>query len=133
MVAALTVSVILVIGLYYAVSNIFSRTTMHNAQETSRILAKNTFNSMYQVMSQGWTRKQLEGFILGIKQNSFDADYDIVIYRGEIVNEKFDVLEQENPDDLIVKTFATGEIQKLESGFERGNASSVEKGQMSFA
>ena len=34
-----------------------------SAQEIARSVAESTFNSMYLVMSQGWTRLQLEQFM----------------------------------------------------------------------
>jgi len=114
--AALIVSIILFIGIYIAVSAIYTDAAKENARITSQNLAKNTFSSMYQVMSQGWSREQLEGFIQSIQENSQGNNYTISIYRGELVNQRFGRIKQPEPDEMGLKAIVSGEVQQKVTG-----------------
>lgn len=111
--AAVIVSIILFIGIYLAVSNIYTRSVKDNARITSQTLAKNTFSAMYQVMSQGWNREQLEGFIESITENSKGNHYTINIYRGELVNLRFGRIQQPDPDEMGLRAITSAQVQQL--------------------
>ncbi|SCC94361.1 hypothetical protein THIX_60419 [Thiomonas sp. X19] len=45
---------------YFIVSHAFTRAIQGNSLRTSRVMAQSTFNSMFQLMSTGWTHAQAE-------------------------------------------------------------------------
>ncbi|MFK5986515.1 MAG: EAL domain-containing protein [Pseudomonadota bacterium] len=113
--AALIVSIILFIGIYFAVSSIYASGVKENARTTSQTLANITFSSMYQVMSQGWTRIQLEGFIESLQTDSKSNNYSISIYRAPIVSQKFGTIQQSPPDQMVLKAITSGKIQQQQA------------------
>lgn len=78
------------------------------AEESSETLAETTFNSMYQVMRQGWTRDDLQAFILSTKAVMKDSRYDIEIYRSEKVEQRFGTIEQPVMDAQILDAIVSG-------------------------
>ncbi|MBI3140447.1 MAG: hypothetical protein HYZ19_01120, partial [Rhodocyclales bacterium] len=66
--ASALVSLVFFGGSYLAISQIFDRSVKENAVKSSETLANLTFNSMYQVMSTGWRRRQVEAFIAATRE-----------------------------------------------------------------
>ncbi len=66
-----------------------------SAEEIARSVAENTFNSMYLVMSQGWTRQQLEQFLQQLSHSEQGAsDMDVRVFRGQKVTELYGTIMQ---------------------------------------
>ncbi|OZB87523.1 MAG: hypothetical protein B7Z48_00205, partial [Thiotrichales bacterium 12-47-6] len=61
--AAMTASLLLVGGSYWFASNVFERLMLQQASQQANTLKQLTFQNMYQIMSQGWTREQLTEFL----------------------------------------------------------------------
>jgi len=102
--AATAVSVVMFGTLYTATTGVYVHAVQENAIKISETLANGTFNAMYQIMRQGWTRPQVEEFIKAV-QTSSDQPYTIDIYRGDLVTRKFGPIEQKAMDELVQKTF----------------------------
>ncbi|WP_457644364.1 putative bifunctional diguanylate cyclase/phosphodiesterase [Persephonella sp.] len=99
---------------YFAVSNIYTHHIKRRAYEESHTLAKQTFNSMFQIMKRGWSREDLEEF-LEANQKAFEETlYSVDIYRGEIVEELFGEIDHKNPDKYILKAFKEGKDVTVE-------------------
>ncbi|WP_322628419.1 diguanylate cyclase [Halothiobacillus sp.] len=111
--AALVVSVVVAVAMYWATSSVFDRTVRQSAVEMSASLADGTFNAMYQIMRQGWTRKQLNEFLQTIRsQGQIAPDTaSIELYRGSKVVALFGTIQQPKPDALVQAAFATGQTQ----------------------
>jgi len=103
--AALLVSVILFGGMYAATTRVYDDAVRDSAVTMSNTLAQGTFNAMFQIMRRGWTRPQLEEFIASIHATTADAAYNVTIYRGDIVAQRFGPIAQPPFDALIDKTF----------------------------
>ena len=86
------------------------------AEETSRAIAENTFNSMFQVMRQGWTRQDLMEFLASTKSVMKESSYEIEIYRGEKVENLFGLINQPELDHKLVQAFAGGVEQVSREG-----------------
>ncbi|WP_299182684.1 bifunctional diguanylate cyclase/phosphodiesterase [uncultured Neptuniibacter sp.] len=67
----------------------FNKSVERSAAEVAERVAKQTFNSMYLVMSQGWNRTQLESFVKQMELDNRLSDLRVTLYRGEKVNQKF--------------------------------------------
>lgn len=85
-----------------------------SAQEIAQSVAENTFNSMYLVMSQGWTRSQLEQFMAQLSQpeDAPATSMNVMVYRGETVSELYGYIDQPAMDSLIRQ--AMNEGKKIE-------------------
>ena len=117
--STLLVSILLFGGTYLAMTGIFDRAISRNAEDVSRTLAQATFGAMFEVMRQGWTREQLEGFIASLQKGVEDTDYTIDIYRGELVSQLYGPIEQGVMDEAILLSFTNGEEKYLSDGYSQ--------------
>ena len=110
--ASILVSLVFFGGTYLVFSNIYSDSIKENALYVSTNLAQLTFSSMFQVMSKGWKRSQLEEFIASTKKSVEDTPTFIDVYRGETVSQLFKPIEQGPMDAEIDKAFREGTEQR---------------------
>lgn len=116
--AALGVSLLVAGAMYWATADVFDRTVKQSATEMSASLADGTFNAMYQIMRQGWTRTQLNEFLATIRTQSSTEAARIELYRGSRVIEQYGPIEQPNPDNGVLAAFKTGRAQvQMTPGF----------------
>ncbi|MET4000861.1 EAL domain-containing protein [Marinobacterium sp. MBR-109] len=88
-----------------------------SAQEIARSVAESTFNSMYLVMSQGWTRLQLEQFMRQLSNTEHPASsLKVSVFRGTKVTERFGPIEQPELDALMRQAMQSGEIIEENDG-----------------
>lgn len=106
--ASVLVSLIFFGGTYLVFSNIYSDSIKENALYVSSNLAHLTFNSMFQVMSKGWKRSQLEEFIASTKKSVEDTPTEIDVYRGDTVTQLFGPIKQGEMDAHIRQAFKDG-------------------------
>ena len=102
---ALFVSAALFFGTYQATTRIFDHAISDSAEDMSRTVAQTTFGAMYEVMRQGWTRAQLEGFIESLQKSVDGSDYSIDIFRGDKVTALYGPIEQATMDEHILRSF----------------------------
>lgn len=106
----------------FALSAFFSSLLYENlltqqAEQGSQSIARQTFESMFQVMRQGWSRDQLEEFIDGLEDAYEDGPIRVTIYRGELVDSLYGTIKGEPEKDAAVEAaFAQREVQKIEQG-----------------
>ncbi|RRQ23507.1 diguanylate cyclase [Guyparkeria sp. SCN-R1] len=106
LVVALVVSVAVTAAVYLATEAVFTQAVQRASVQNARVLADGTFNAMYQIMRQGWTRDQLNEFLDSLNQRA-DPGAVINVYRGSRVNELFGRLEQPAPDKTAMAAFET--------------------------
>lgn len=102
--AALLVSLALFAGAYLVVSSLYERTVRNDARESAQLLARQTFNAMYQVMRLGWSREQLEGFLSATRESYAGTPITVDIHRGKKVDELFGPIEQSPADAELEAT-----------------------------
>ena len=114
--ASAGVSLVMFTTLYGAITRVYDDAVRESAVEVSETLAQGTFNAMFQVMRQGWTRPQVEEFIHSVQQASAGAPYSIDIYRGDRVTELFGPIVQNHIDGPVLQTFeqATPVTQEID-------------------
>jgi len=110
--AALVVSLILFAGMYFAASRAYDSAIRTQAAHLSKTVAEGTFNAMFQIMREGWSRPQLEEFINAVTGTG-SADHEVRIFRGELVTERFGAIEQPPFDSAITATFADGASRQM--------------------
>jgi len=87
-----------------------------SADQIAKSVAENTFNSMYLVMSQGWTRAQLEQFMAQLSSpKESESAIDVMVYRGDVVTELYGEIDQPSMDKSIRDTMRSGEV--IQSSF----------------
>ena len=106
LIVALVVSVLVTAAVYLATESVFTQAVQRASVQNARVLADGTFNAMYQIMRQGWTRDQLNEFLDSLDQRA-DPGVVINVYRGSRVNELFGRLEQPAPDAAALAAFET--------------------------
>lgn len=114
--ASVLVSIVFFGGTYLIISSIYDESVKESAIDASNTLAQVTFSSMFQIMSRGWERTQLEDFLAATKEAVAHTSTKIEIYRGGIVSERFGPIEQSTPDAAIEKTFRLAEPIKIVNG-----------------
>ena len=118
--AALAVSIGVALAMYWATADVFDRTVRQSATEMSASLADGTFNAMYQIMRQGWTRAQLNEFLHTIRSQGGADGAKIELYRGSKVIELFGPITQPDADSQVLSVFATGQtISQMHQGVIR--------------
>jgi len=118
--AIMLVTLVVFLGVTLAASLLYENIISRQAEQTSQALAEQTFNSMFQVMRQGWTREQLDTFLEGTADAFSDSPYQVEIFRGQVVEELFGVIEQPATDTAIQQVFGgSGEQVIHDSGLIR--------------
>ena len=116
MVASVLVSVLVFGSAYPIVSHSFTRAIQANSLRTSSAMAQSTFNSMFQLMSTGWTHAQAKNFLRATEGSTKDFDFALQIYRGSIVSARFGPIQQGTMDTAVTQAFRTGKPQQDVSG-----------------
>ncbi|MDY0135621.1 MAG: bifunctional diguanylate cyclase/phosphodiesterase [Thiomicrospira sp.] len=100
-------------GLSYLVaSHVFERILTQNAQKSAVTLSQLTFDKMYEIMSQGWNREQLNQFLEETQRAYSRSDIRLEMYRSDLVREIYGDIQQTVPKDLqawITPVFQHGE------------------------
>ncbi len=114
--ASVIVSILFFGGTYFLTASIFDKSIKSNALQASNILAHSTFNSMFQLMSTGWTRAQVESFIQATKEGMADSAYSLDIYRGPVVEARFGPIAQGEMDEPVREVFRSGAAYQHDAG-----------------
>lgn len=99
---------------YLVASSIFERVLTQNAQKSAITLSELTFDKMYEVMSKGWNREQLNQFITDTQQAFQHSNTHIEIYRSDSVKQIYGEIDQQPKPEVIEwvqKAFDTGQEQ----------------------
>jgi diguanylate cyclase (GGDEF)-like protein len=108
-VAVLIASFISFNATYLVVSSIYRHSFINNADEVSDAVAQQMLGSMMQLMEKGWSRKELDEFILSMKGARAQFPYKVEIFRGEAVERDFGAIVQPRLGRNIVDSFQTGD------------------------
>ncbi len=108
LVVALGVSSLIFLISYFIISSVYHGMVQQDARVVSELISQQTFNSMYQVMSRGWSRQDVESFLQSLRESTSDTGYSIEIYRGPKVEQLFGTIEQPPMDQDIRTVFGSG-------------------------
>ena len=106
--AGVLFSVALFATTHIVVSGIYDRSVRDDAIKDASVFAELTFNSMFELMSTGWNRKQLENFVDAIQKSVDKSQRQIDIYRAPKVSELFGEIKQKPFDAEILGALADG-------------------------
>ncbi len=109
--AIMGVALLVFLAVNAANSMIYERTMARQAEQTASGIAHQTFASMFQIMSEGWTREQLEAFSAGIEESLAGTPLTLDLYRGEKVAALYGEVDQKPRTPAIDQAFATAETR----------------------
>lgn len=108
LVAGFVFSLVMVAATGVVVSRIYEGMVREDAAQSADSFAALTFNAMFELMSTGWSRRQLEAYLGAIQKSVDDTPRRIDIYRGPKVSARFGEVAQKPFDTAIVRAFAEG-------------------------
>lgn len=111
-----TISIVVFLLTTLAASMLYERLIADQAKDTSRAIAVQTFNTMFQVMRKGWTREDLEHFLDAAETSFQGTAHEITIYRGPIVEAQFGTIEQPAFDTDVRAAFDSASDVVREDG-----------------
>lgn len=80
-----------------------------NAIKHAEITSNQVFSSMYQVMKKGWSREDLNDFILSLDENYQGSNFSISIHRSALVDVLYGKVDTKESDEIVQNVFQTGE------------------------
>lgn len=83
-----------------AASRIFTESLSHQTERSAETLITLSFNNMYQIMSKGWNRDELLGFLAEMEKTYAEHDLRFSLYRSDIVNGQFGKLANNIDSDM---------------------------------
>ncbi|MDA8259428.1 MAG: EAL domain-containing protein [Betaproteobacteria bacterium] len=116
LVAGAVFSIAIFLTTLFVVSGIYNRSVRDDAVEDATVFAELTFNAMFELMSTGWNRQQLEGYLRAIQKSVDNTQRQIDIYRGPKVSALFGEIAQKAPDAEILRALKEGNRQHFEAG-----------------
>jgi diguanylate cyclase (GGDEF)-like protein len=116
LVAAISVSLLLLGGSYWFVSSYYDTTLKQDARLVSGQIARHTFNTMFQIMSRGWSRGEVEQFLKDMRQGQDESVYQVEIYRGTRVERQHGFIDQPATDAAIEQVFSSGREASMADG-----------------
>lgn len=69
------------------------------------------FSSMYQVMRKGWSKSDVEMFTQSLRDNFKESNYNINIYRSNVVKELFGEVEENTKDETLINLLDNQKVQ----------------------
>jgi len=113
---SITLTFAILIG-FYAVSSYFVGSIVkHQSEEVSRSVSELTFNSMFQIMKNGWSRQEMNDFIEATKNASKNGSLEVMIARSPVVEKLFGKVEQSVSDPMVASTLNEGIINSKHEG-----------------
>jgi len=112
------VTVLFFAGALFIVERGFGKAIGESARQNSANLARLTFSSMYQVMSTGWKRAQLEAFLAATDEAVRAQGASIRIFRGPRVVERYGEIEQPPLDTELARAMQDGQPFVAEHGMQ---------------
>ena len=104
-------------GAYWSLNTVFDNIVRTNAERTSEAASKITFDAMYQLMSQGWSRSQADDFVRSMA-HSGSSNLRVQIYRGQLVVDLYGEIEQPPMDAELLRAMNQGAPLRID-GFEQ--------------
>ena len=113
---AIVVSLMLSALMYAIVAAVYDRTVHEDANNVAALVARQTFASMYQIMSRGWTRGELESYLATTRGAFAGTPYTVQIYRAPVVARQYGTIAQPPIDSAVAHVLHDGQAQQGGSG-----------------
>jgi len=93
---------------YYALDRVLNHAVRDNATSAAETLARTTFTGMYQLMSTGWSRVQLEQHLSAVQGSAQGSGATLAFHRGQIVERDYGAVAQPVQDAPVHRVFSQG-------------------------
>lgn len=111
---ALLATLVLVGGAYWFAVKVLESSLQQQSQQQAKALSTLTFNHMYEIMRQGWTREQLHTFLEETQETYRQAGMHIQLFRSDVVNRQFGQMEEPAMDDWVKQVFVSAQASSRE-------------------
>ena len=112
---AVVVSLLLSAVMYAIVAAVYDRTVHEDAHNVAALVARQTFASMYQIMSRGWTRDELESYLATTRRAFAGTPYTLQIYRAPVVARQYGAIAQPPIDAAVAGVLHDGQARQAGS------------------
>ena len=112
---AVVVSLLLSAVMYAIVAAVYDRTVHEDAHNVAALVARQTFASMYQIMSRGWTRDELESYLATTRSAFAGTPYTVQIYRAPVVAHQYGTIAQPPIDAAVAGVLHDGQARQAGS------------------
>lgn len=102
-------------GAYWSLDRVFDNIVRTNAARASDAATRITFASMYQLMSQGWSRKQADDFLREMAGSGAGSSMQVQIYRGQPVVDLYGEIAQPPIDAPLAEALRSGRAARIDS------------------
>lgn len=102
-------------GAYWALDRVFDNIVRTNAARASEAASRITFASMYQLMSQGWSRTQADDFLREMAGSGDGSSMRVQIYRGRPVVDLYGEIAQPEIDEVLAESLRSGRQMRIDS------------------
>ena len=102
-------------GAYWSLDRVFDNIVRTNAARASEAATRVTFASMYQLMSQGWSRTQADDFLRSMANSGTGSGMQVQIYRGQKVVDIYGEIAQPPLDDALRSALTTGQPVRIDT------------------
>ncbi len=102
-------------GAYWSLDRVFENIVRTNAARAADAATRVTFASMYQLMSQGWSRRQADDFLKSMARSGEGGNMQVQIYRGPLVVERYGEIEQPPIDELVRTALETAKVMQIDT------------------
>jgi GGDEF domain-containing protein len=102
-------------GAYWSLDRVFDNIVRTNAARASEAATRVTFASMYQLMSQGWSRSQADDFLRSMASSGTGSSMQVQIYRGQKVIDIYGEIEQPPLDEALLAALANAQPVKIDT------------------
>lgn len=91
----------------FTASLLYERLIENQARETSRAIAAQTFNTMFEVMRKGWSRDDLERLLVAAQTSFQGIAHEVTLHRGPLVEALYGPIDQPPLGDDVRTALAT--------------------------
>lgn len=116
-VSSLVISLVSFIFTIFIASTVYRHIRERESQLVSHELSRQVFDSMLQLMKKGWSRKDLEAFLLSTQRHDGAAPYKVSIFRSSVVERQFGRDPGDLPGDVVRRVLRTGAALEDNSGY----------------
>jgi len=102
-------------GAYLSLDRVFENIVRTNAARAADAATRVTFASMYQLMSEGWSRRQADDFLKSMARSGEGGNMQVQIYRGPLVVERYGEIEQPPIDELVQAALETAKVTQVDT------------------
>jgi diguanylate cyclase (GGDEF)-like protein len=109
LVAALAIALSVFLGTTLVTSLLYEMLIVDQSRATTRALANQTYNAMFDIMQQGGDREDLQRYLSRNREAFSHSSLQVEVFRAPMVEERFGVIEQPAMDLSVRRALVDGQ------------------------